>query len=778
MWRYLLLLPVYFLTTALPLATSVGANLEYEYALLVSLAALVLIPLAAIVMPKAALPVEGGAYSLNFGFEVFWIALIGPALALALPAAAYLTKLCPCSAPGFAFWMALLAYPAWILAHAGHAAILRSRVAGWSRTSLFSGLVIGYLTTLAMALLVLWRHPQKRLVHLLLGFLHGPVYDDWIAVDGGIILARASHLFLGLLLLVLAWYRRKASIFAALLALTMLWAVSGSLAMNYYSTRNDQRSLNELLYATVAGDGYNLHYRPVPSAKTGTRGHPAAVQRLSRDIQFHLTELRQVLGADGAHLPTVEIYAYPDAEKKKLWFGGGATDVTDVRTPSIHVELGQWPHPTLRHELVHALASGFGFHGLGFHPNLAFTEGLAVALAPTPGALSLDAGAASLLDSGRIGNIEDLFSPAAFWQASGGRAYTIAGSLINYLIAKHGIAGVKALYGGADWQTAFGRSESDILGDWRQHVHAAYDKNRVGLYTEALYRSGGLFQDACPHSRADLSHGRNDGIYTRLRQPIGWDPDTDLQPWLLALDPSDSDSRLRAWRKEVRRLATDRFLAMGRLGTWREALGHARVHPPTNLTDVDLAITESDIARLLGDTEGSVGILRALREANSKTFFGDGAQREIEARLAVEEQIADPALAGEWRRYLAGWRRIPEVEAQGSPWILTYLRLRNEHDGHLNAAATARLMSERAVDPKLPTTFHHEWFKIIGHRLMRLGAYKDAAQAYSRAAAAVADTAPATKSVFEEHARRAQYYASLGPLLPSADGDEGDSRSH
>src|SRR5690606_33355072 len=116
-------------------------------------------------------------------------------------------------------------------------------------------------------------------------------------------------------------------------------------------------------------------------------------------------------------------------------------------TPSIHITADAWPHPTLRHELVHALASGFGYHGLGFHPNMAFTEGLAEALAPREQMISVHEGAASLIESGRLPAIEKLFSPA-FWRESGGRAYTVAGSFIRHLIETRGMAEVKNLYAG------------------------------------------------------------------------------------------------------------------------------------------------------------------------------------------------------------------------------------------------------------------------------------------------------------------------------------------
>src|SRR5690606_24024804 len=153
-----------------------------------------------------------------------------------------------------------------------------------------------------------------------------------------------------------------------------------------------KRDLDKLLSTTLKGDGFTLHYRKAEKPKLATgvpvegeapaeetenedvdARHKASVLRLFRDAEFHVTELKALLAEPA--LPHVDIYVYPNEDRKKLWFGGGATDVTDVRTPSIHITADGWPHPTLRHELVHALTSDIAFHGLGFHPNIAFTEG-------------------------------------------------------------------------------------------------------------------------------------------------------------------------------------------------------------------------------------------------------------------------------------------------------------------------------------------------------------------------------------------------------------------
>ncbi len=781
LWRYLFLAPVYLLATSLPLLFPVGANLEYEYALLASYFSLLLIPAVALALPAKYLPRDEDGYVVPVTFEVFWILFISPVIGLLSGAYLFATGACPCSVSGFGFWMVTLWYPAWVLAHAAYHGVLRLRVKGLPRWKISAAMLIAFAGIATLAFVELWIAPQKRISNLVLGFLHGPIYDDWIAFDGGLLLARSAHCALGLMLLSLAWYKKSKLNTISVAVLAGAWLVLASLAGQFPSTQNSKSDLDLLLNGTLEGEGFTVHYRPTPVAKltaasptTGLpkKSHvPLGIQRLHRDTQFHIAELNKIFGVTkGEKPPHVHVYVYPNDDKKKLWFGGGSTDVTDVRTPSVHVSLGSWPHPTLRHELVHALASGFGYHGFGFHPNMAFTEGLAVALAPSAQNLTLDEGAASLVDSGRLPPVEDLFSPA-FWKVSGGRAYTVAGSLIRYLIDTHGIAGVKKMYAGGSWDDSFGKSKEEIIAAWKQKITTGYDKEKNAIYSEALFRYPGVLQDFCPHSKADLSRSRNEGAYTRMRQPIGWDPDADYLSWLLKLDPEDKETRLRVWRKDIRKVALDRFPPPGRLATWQEALRRARAVPPKSLEDVDLAITESDVTRMMGDVEGSVRILMDLQEQGKERYFGESNRREIETRLKLEKGAGGTQTL-EWRRYLAGWRRtLPDSTIGPGPWLTTYLKVRNDRDVKVPTDQLVHLLNDMPPDDDLPGTFAFEWYRIIGTRLMRSGHYGFAANAFRKASTFAT---AGTVAVFEEHARRADAYVKAGPLK-GADDESSDA---
>lgn len=756
LWLKLFLVPVYLFVTAVPLAGNIGANLEYEYALMVGWLALLVLPLFAVLIPEQFLPKTDGRFYVAPAVEILWILLLGPVIALLSPAYMFWSGLCPCSRMGFGFWSMTLALPAWVLAHALMWGVLRARVQGVSRWKSFAC----WLAMICILIVFdggrLWFSPQKRLLSFFTGFLHGPIYDDWIIVDHGIMLARLSHLLLATALLVMVWMQKSArqrNLWAAVVVLLGAWIGAGLAASSYPSTTLGKPALDRMFAGRIEGEGFTLYY--VKSAKA--TGHPMVYRRLARDTEFHLGELKAALGL--ANHPHIHVYVYPDEHRKKLWFGGGSTDVADVRTPSIHIDDNSWPHPTLRHELVHAVASGIGFHGLGFHPNMAFTEGLAVALAPDGRTLSLDDGAASVIESGRIASVEGLFSPM-FWQAAGSRAYTVAGSFLRYLIKESGVDKVRDLYAGKGFSTVLGQDRSKIVSAWKTHVTASFDKEKHEVFSEALFRYPGVFADLCPHSKEDLKRRRDADIYVRLRQPLGWDPEEDYLQWRTVLDPDDRATRLKIWRNAIHKVATERLPSPGRLETWQTALGKYRRFPPKSLEDVEAGILESDVARQVGRRDESLKILADLETAGKKTFFGFSLQREISARLAIEQSFGEEQ-ALEWRRFLAGWRRtIPEEALFAGPWVTTYLKLRNMKPERISRAELDQAFALEEVAAGLPETFGHEWHKILAGKFMAAGEYERAAASYKSAAKFAAGS---LKELMEEHARRASFYRGQPP---------------
>ncbi len=754
MWRYLFLCPIYLLASSLPLLIPVGTNFEYEYVLLSSYAILVLVPIAGLLIPRKQLISRLPEFTFPTSFELLWILILGPLVGLMPAIYGFWIHKCPCSESGFWFWIVLLWYPSWVLAHAFQHLIIRAQILKFNRAILVIGLFLSYLGLISLVAVVIWFNPQKHAVNLLAGFLHGPIYDDFIAVDDGIVLARLSHLLLALTLLFLAWLRKSFFSVFILLLLSVSWIGTSIVASRYPSVSVGADSLNQLLSGRLEGNGFTLHYFREGQA---SEKPSLSIERLFRDAQFHVSELREVFS--NTQIPHVEIYAYKDQTQKKLWFGGGDTDVTDVYTPSIHITEGSWPHVTLRHELVHAMLSKIAFHGLGFHPNVVFTEGFAVALAPEERTLSLDDSAASLVISNRIPSLETLFSPL-FWKESPFRAYVAAGSFIKFLIETRGFDQVRTLYSGNAWEDVFKESMGDTIAEWKEKILAKFDREKHELQTEALFRYPGILNDVCPHSKADLRKGRTENIYIRLRQPPGWNVERDYLSWQANLDPEDRSSKILYIKKEILKDVTAKFATLSyllpKISKWKLILSTQKTWPPQTVDDIEIRLLESDLQRLAEQKVESLAVLEELKKLDSTKKLGSSITRKIWSRWKVEKDLPDHD-ALQWRRYLAGWAvNPPEKKSSDETWILTYLRLRAlERNSESSYDPRGYLRME--PDSSLPDCFTIEWSRILGISLMRSGHYEDARQLFKK----TTELSSYSKDLFVQYTRWAEFYGKI-----------------
>lgn len=715
-------------TTAL--LTPSGRNLEYEH---VTLAAAIV----AVCWPMIAVH-----FSSRIGSPVQWLATVAALFGgLSLPGfAMFALKICPCSEFGYGQWLVVQALPSCLLsAAAGNMTIIASTSfktksiipgrSGWRASLLWLAMVGVSMTVLAGTL---WFMPQKRTVHILLGFLHGPIYDERIWLHRDVILARAGHAFLFTAagLATCAWQTStKTSLNHArrimIGLLTTGWIIITFILWGSPVTGHGSRLLQRQFSGHIDGSGFQLFHDM----------DDQDASRLADEAAFHIRDLKNIFGK--IDYPMIDIYAYPDARLKKLWFGGGATDVTDVVTPGVHITAGgrrashelsyasppHVPHPTLRHELVHALMSRVAFHGLGFHPNMAITEGLAVAFAPDANifsVMSLDEGAAELLASGRLKNPDQLFSPWTFWMESGPRAYTVAGSLIGWLAKSprfNGIRTVTELYAGKNWQESTGESATNLITQWHQEIsqNSSIAKNelRKKIRASTIFRSKGIVLDACPHSFADRMAANPDAIELERIGKITGDPTYHLMV--------------------LRRKAQDAFIANDRAAAATlgeeliQTLDHPRdgepTWPPRHEEDLEMRILALDLVAFAESKIQTSPDLADLATFHDSHPLPIHLARQILIRERLG-QILPPESAEPWRWYLAGWSALPtgtihnKESREGTPWIVDYLRLRNRIRGRAadkNQSQVSVLIDKKPDEVLIrrEPAFAFEWYRSL-----------------------------------------------------------------
>lgn len=676
------------LSLLLPLLIPVCRNLEYEYALFSANIAILTFPFLAFSNRFFSLP-DFHRYRITF---LFGSIVILPLILLIIGWTVFALNICMCSQNGFYFWLAALWYPSWVFALSCFSLLklLQKRVAKPKLVLIWvSILLIGYLH----ASQILWINPQKRISHLFLGFIHGPIYDNWIPLDLSILLSRLGHLVVGVTLITLSFWRRSNWYFLLLAAQCLFILANLFYLSTTPSTANKQATLEALLPYKVIEDDFTLHAN-APSTE---------VSSLATQAKYHIQSLKIHL-KQGSY-DHVYIFLYPSKDEKKLWFGGGATDVADVYTPSIHITDSSWPHPTLRHELVHALASKQAFHGLGFHPNMALTEGLAVALAPEKRQRTLHQDSGSLIGSGRIPNVEELLSPF-FWKYSGGRAYTVAGSLILYLSDSYGIEPILSLYQGKNWNASGDKvSMTQVLQEWKSFVSSLHDKEKDDLLGEALYRYPGVLADICPHSKADL---RKDHRHlSSLRQPLNWLPNRDYWPWRLRLDPSDKYAAMKLTSLEVQ--SWIHKAEQEKLAQFAAKYSELLDKGPSSIEDIEQLILMSDVLVYLEKLEEATQLRESITNLTLKKSVPDYLNRAIQARRLISQQSQNPR---SWILYLAGWSSLPATTPlKKIPWIEKYLIIRKIGFSSENPT---KVYLQYFPEEELPSQLRTEWFRLMG----------------------------------------------------------------
>ena len=745
-----------FFVAISPYFSQIGRNFEYEAATIMGILSFFLVPLLFLLKTTQKTLAKSFLSGISYKKVMLWHFVSIPCLMLLISHFNLLFDICPCSGRGFLFWQAVQWLPGWFLGHGLLFLMVYAYLKKIPRRRVFSWLFVFYVFVVAAAAATLWFYPQKRLTDLAFGFLHGPIYDRYIPLDFGVLQRRLSHGLIGVFLVLCPFFLEKGRRRWPLYLTASIFVVAAAFSFGFLSQKKGHAALQKLLAGKLTSKGLEVRF---PSQFLENKEDKKAIEIFFKSAQFHRKEILGKLDSqDGTSVPVVTIYVYENQNQKKLAFGGGATDVTDVVSPSIHTTLRgnkNSPHPTLRHELVHALLSQKAFFGLGFHPNMAFTEGLAVALAPLERSLSLDQAAASLVGTKRLPNLEGLFSPF-FWQVSGMRAYAVAGSFLSFLLEKFGLKKVLAIYNGEKIEKVTSFSMEELLKIWRKKLEEIAGKDKYALEAEALYRDPGVFYARCPHSKVILSF-KGHHFLDRIRQPLGWQSERDYDKWLKELSPSNRGLEIDHIERQMASLvlAKEGGDLLEGLSPLKARIESLRKWPPLGLEDVELSILLADLTRAIGEKMESDRVLEELKTLVEEKSIGLHRLRQVYARIFIEEVMPEKH-AKKWRFYLAGWGKIPELSLPDGPWLSHYLHLRR--NGVKSSKYYEKLM-KMPLPQNLPQTFYQEWYRFLGQKWMALKDFKKAARAFSLAAA---KSPKGGREFFEMEARRMVFLAEAG----------------
>ncbi|NRA46929.1 MAG: hypothetical protein HRU09_18425, partial [Oligoflexales bacterium] len=227
----------------------------------------------------------------------------------------------------------------------------------------------------------------------------------------------------------------------------------------------------------------------------------------------------------------------------------------------------------------------------------------------------------------------------------------------------------------------------------------------------------------------------------KLRQPLGWNPKQDYDPWLLSLDPKAKSARARLLFREAWSLAKSLSTKEGgennlkSLKEFDKKLITEINKPFKHLEDAELQILRSDLWFSI-DRKLSSALLDELTKALKGRNFGEGIARQVFARFSVSSQLPLEN-ARKWRTYLAGWGNLPgrdsdSLDPLSEPWMPQYLRLRSQRAREWKKLKTLNEALKQSIPEQIPDLFKEQWYAVLARGLMSQKAYGAAAVAWHK----------------------------------------------
>jgi len=558
---------------------------------------------------------------------------------------------------GFALYLALAVPSATLACTLGVACgFVAPRRAGW----LYA---LAFVASLAVALWPLVRGPQMFVFHHLGGMFPGPIYDEAVTTSRALWLFRADTLLYaaacaGIALIAGPPRPRRRGI-------AVLVAAGGAAAwMSLQAEKLHWKASASQLDAELGGlietEHLVLHF---PREKKEDER-----MLLARDAE---TDVRAVARFfEIAPGPRVHVYFYRSADEKRTVIGAAETSFTKPWLRQIHINDAPAPHPILRHELVHAvgaqIARGTWKVPGGLVPQMALTEGVAVAGDWPPGEFTVHEEARAMKELNLLPDLQRLFRPAAFYAEAGPRAYTAAGSFLRFIRDTRGAEVLDRLYSSAEPLDL-----RELMPEYLTFLDGIRVPPRAVAIAAQRFARPAILRKRCPHEVAAL------GREAQRAQ----DPQRAAELWARCAELEPDDPALLVALRRAQFAAKDPAAAEA---TEAKALAHPKLSLPLR---AQLLTDSGDAAWKAGDVARAVSRYTEAAQLPQS----EPAERGLAVRLrAVRDPETWPAL----RPLLADTNTAPEVLLH-----LRDLDLARPRDG-LAAYLLAKQMQNRSAWPE------------------------------------------------------------------------------
>lgn len=483
--------------------------------------------------------------------------------------------------------------------------------AGFASRRVLVSAALYFLLVLATLVPTLWPivfGPQVFAYNHLGGYLPGPLYDEALSLPGALWWFRLETLLVtfGVLLFTANLLgmrdgrleRPHFRLGSALLLGAVGFAV---FLLEERGPALGTRMTDEVLAERLGGRRETEHFvlvHPRGMAKED-------VERTVRDLEFRHAQISTFLG--GPIPGKVTVWWYRNADEKQRLVGAEHTQFAKPWRREVHVNAADFPHPVIKHELVHALAAPFGAkpfgvtaHFGGLMPVAGIIEGLAVAGDDPLDDLTLHEWAAGMKKQSLLPDVRKLMRLDGFYDAPPSRAYATVGSFLRWLGETQGGEKLRKLYEKGDFEGVYGKNVDLLANDWETFLGTVPLEPAAVNQAFARFRQGSLFQRTCAREVASLTNEAN------------------------AMLPSDPEGALAKYQRAALlqpqdfRHQTAQAAALQRSGRRGEAAELLAALAPTLVKDpsaaMEVAMTRADLAWAMQKPAEAEAQLKAVLE--------------------------------------------------------------------------------------------------------------------------------------------------------------------
>jgi tetratricopeptide (TPR) repeat protein len=465
---------------------------------------------------------------------------------------------------------------------------------------------LGYLAYAALWILMagynlweIWSGPQIDSYNQILGWFSGPIYDEVIELGLPLIASRLFGIaWAQAALFALAWLRRPVHdptarrFYGAWAVMCLIVALSltfGRFSLGFGRSREQVR---HELSAVTATRHFVIHHAPDLS--------PTAAALTASDHEFRYWQLQRMLGPIDEGGEPLQSYIFSNAEQKRRLVGAGRTQFSKPWQHAIYINGTEFPHPILKHELTHVVASAFGAKPLGISAryglwiNLGLTEGLAEAAQASAEGFDLHTWSAAMRRTNQAPRLIALFTPTGFWSDSGARSYTLAGSFVLFLLTNYGHDRLREAYAAGAIDDVYPKTLSALIADWEKFLDALPLDDRIVEVAKVRFAQPSIFARPCAHEISGIRKEVVDALSAKQ-----FDRARSAATQLLSYLPDDGDTK--ALMIEIRRRA-----------------GEGETALPDGLALLDRsdlnAHQRSDLHNCIGDLLAAAGSVEKARE--------------------------------------------------------------------------------------------------------------------------------------------------------------------